>query len=430
MSQIIVYPTKNLSGMIKVDGDKSITHRAILQAGLAQGSSMIHGYLSGNDCQATIDCLIALGVPIEQKKDILHVQGRGLHGLIAPTRTLNCVRSGTTMRLLMGILSGQTRSRILLDGDPQLKNRPMERVAIPLRVLGAKIETTGGKPPIEISPAPLLGAVVEVGLPSAQIKSALIYAGLFAEGETTILQSAPTRDHTERMLIAQGANVICQPGKIKVRAESHLHPLEMTIPGDISSAAFPITAGVLCAGSKIWIQDVGLNPSRTGILDILINMSAKVEIIESPGSHTEPIGQIMVDHSMLQSMVMDGDLIVRSIDEIPLAALLATQADGQTVIRNAEELRVKETDRILSISTELKKMGARIVPTADGMIIQGPTQLQGTLVDGHGDHRIAMTLFIAGLIANGETRINGFECVTDSFPGFLAVMQAIGARYA
>ncbi len=430
MSEIIVYPTKNLSGEIRVDGDKSITHRAILHAGLAKGDSIIQHYLSGNDCQATIDCLSAMGIAIEKDQETLRIQGRGYHGWKAPETALNCVRSGTTMRLLMGLLCGQVKESLILDGDPQLKNRPMERVAIPLRLLGANISTTDGKPPIKIEPAALVGTTMNVGLPSAQVKSAIIYAGLYAHGETSIQQAAPTRDHTERMLLAQGADIKLKSGEIHISGGNDLMPLQMTIPGDISSAAFPLVAGILCGGSKITIADVGLNDSRTGILDILAAMSARIEMQQEPGQPVEPYGKIFIESSTLESTVLEGDLIVRAIDEIPLAALLATQAIGETVIRNAEELRVKETDRIASISTELNKLGADITPTSDGMIINGPTPLKGTSVHGHGDHRIAMTLFIAGLIASGETRIAGFECVTDSFPGFLSVMKKLGANYA
>lgn len=413
-----------------MDGDKSITHRSILHAGLAEGDSIIQHYLSGNDCQATIDCMSAMGIRIEKSQDTLKIHGEGIRGLKTPQNDLNCVRSGTTMRLLMGLLCGQMKETIILDGDTQLKNRPMERVAIPLRLLGANISTTEGKPPIKIEPAALVGTAMNVGLPSAQVKSAIIYAGLYADGETIIQQSAPTRDHTERMLLAQGANIKTSVGEIRIMGGNPLLPIHMTIPGDISSAAFPIVAGILCSGSKISIADVGLNDSRTGILDILAAMSAKVQIQEQPGDPVEPYGKLFIESSLLESTVLEGDLIVRAIDEMPLAALLATQANGQTIIRNAEELRVKETDRIASISTELNKLGARITPTPDGMIIEGTTPLTGTQVHGHGDHRIAMTLFIAGLIASGETRIEGFECVTDSFPGFLSVMKSIGANYA
>ena len=429
MAQIIVHPTNQLHGEITVDGDKSITHRALMHAGLAKGKTRIRNYLTGNDCQATLNCMRDLGMKIDIRGNEILAQGLGLDGFQTPENALDCVRSGTGMRLFMGLLCGQGHEKIILDGDIQLRNRPMERVAIPLRKLGAKINTTDGKAPVIIERSRLFGKRIVLEVPSAQVKRAVIYAALYANGETIITQAAPTRDHTERMLMAQGADIHMEHGELFIGHDHELMPLDIFVPGDISSAAFPLVAAVLCEGSQIAIQEVGINTTRTGILDILASFGYSVAINDTHPDAAEPYGTLVVGASDLQAAELQGDVIVRAIDEMPLTALLATQANGRTVIRDAQELRVKETDRIATISSELNKLGARIQPTADGMVIEGPTPFHGTTVESYGDHRIAMALFIAGLIAKGDTRINGFECVTDSFPGFLEVMKAIGADY-
>jgi 3-phosphoshikimate 1-carboxyvinyltransferase len=429
MSKITVYPRTKLNGVISVDGDKSITHRAIMHAGLANGTSIIRHFLNGNDCQATIDCMRSMGVSIIEVGDELIITGNGINGLVQPADDLNCVRSGTTIRLLMGLLCGMKGKQFVLNADEQLLKRPMERVAVPLREMGAQIETTAGKPPVKIYGASLVGKEITLEVPSAQVTSALIYAGLFADGETIIKQDAPIRDHTERMLNGQGANISRIGNEIHVQPVNSLSAFEMNIPGDISSAAFPIVAAVINKKAEIRIESIGINDSRMGLIDVLKEMGAKISIENEELDAIEPIGDLLVKSSSLKCIEIGGDTIVRAIDEIPLVALLATQAEGKTVIRDAQELRVKETDRIESICTELNKLGAKVTATPDGMIIDGPTLLKGAVVDSHGDHRIAMALFIAGCIAEGKTDIEQFECVTDSFPGFLDVMSAIGASY-
>ncbi|MBI9048346.1 MAG: 3-phosphoshikimate 1-carboxyvinyltransferase [Anaerolineaceae bacterium] len=429
MSRITVFPSKKITGEISVDGDKSITHRAIMHAGLATGTSSVTHFLNGNDCQATINCMRGMGVEIVEENEQLTITGHGLNGLKQPSKSLDCGRSGTTMRLLMGLLCGMDQKKFVLDGDTQLQKRPMERVAKPLRKFGATINTSNGTAPVEIIGTQLHGKEIKLDVPSAQVKSALIYAGLYAQGNTVITQFAPTRDHTERMLSAQGVSIVRDVYSVKVTPTQKLAPIEMVIPGDISSAAFPIAAAVISPQAELTIRDVGLNDSRTGLIDILVRMGAKIKIDVIDKQAIEPIGNLFIQDSALNAIELGGDMIVRAIDEIPLVALLATQANGKTVIRDAAELRVKETDRIQSISEELNKLGAQIEATPDGMIIQGPTPLKGTLVDSHGDHRIAMALFIAGCIADGQTTINHFECVTDSFPGFTDIMASIGALY-
>ena len=429
MSKITVFPRTKLTGEISVDGDKSITHRAIMHASLANGISHISHFLNGNDCQATVDYMRSVGIEISETENTLTITGKGLHGFSQPTSDLNCVRSGTTIRLLMGLLCGMQGKTFTLNADEQLLKRPMERVAKPLREMGADIQTTAGKPPVMVSGIKLQGANITLEVPSAQVTSAVIYAGMYAEKETIIKQNATIRDHTIRMLNGQGANIQRSGNEISVNPVETLKPFDMAIPGDISSAAFPIVAAALSALSQIKIKDVGINESRMGLIEVLKQMGADIEIENAQMDAIEPIGDLIIKSSNLSSIDLGGDTIVRAIDEVPLIALLATQAKGKTIIRDAQELRVKETDRIETICTELKQMGAKIEPTPDGMIIDGPTKLKGTIVNSHGDHRIAMALFIAGCITDGETQINHFECVTDSFPGFLKVMSSIGAIY-
>ena len=429
MSKITVFPRTKLTGEISVDGDKSITHRAIMHASLADGVSHISHFLNGNDCQATIDCMRSVGIKIVETENTLTITGKGIHGFSQPAMDLYCVRSGTTIRLLMGLLCGMQEKTFTLNADEQLLKRPMERVAKPLREMGADIQTTNGKPPVKVNGKKLHGGNIHLEVPSAQVTSAVIYAGLFADGQTVITQNATIRDHTIRMLNGQGAAIQRSGNEIRVTPVTSLNPFEMIIPGDISSAAFPIVAAALSAHSEIKIKDVGINDSRMGLIDVLQQMGADIEIENAQMQAIEPIGDLVIKSSNLSAINLGGDTIVRAIDEVPLIALLATQAKGKTIIRDAQELRVKETDRIDTICTELKRMGAKIEPTPDGMIIEGPIPLKGANVTSHGDHRIAMALFIAGCIADSETRINEFECVTDSFPGFLEVMSSIGALY-
>ena len=429
MSKITVFPRTKLTGEISVDGDKSITHRAIMHASLAVGVSHISHFLNGNDCQATIDCMRSVGIDILEIEDTLTITGKGIDGFAQPAKDLNCVRSGTSIRLFMGLLCGMDGKTFTLNADEQLLKRPMERVAKPLREMGADIQTTDGKPPVKVVGKKLQGTNINLEVPSAQVTSALIYAGLFAKGETIIRQDASIRDHTIRMLNGQGANIQRSGNEIRVSPVTSLRPFDMIIPGDISSAAFPIVAAAINSHSEIKVKDVGINESRMGLIDVLQHMGADIEIKNAQVDAIEPIGDLVVKSSKLSAIELGGDTIVRAIDEVPLVALLATQAKGTTIIRDAQELRVKETNRIETICTELQQMGANIEPTPDGMIIEGPTPLKGAIVNSHGDHRIAMALFIAGCIADGETQINDFECVTDSFPGFLEVMTSIGAIY-
>jgi 3-phosphoshikimate 1-carboxyvinyltransferase len=427
MSQITVRNTGSLRGRIRVPGDKSISHRTLLLGCLGEGDSEIRGFLPSADCLATLGCIRALGIHVEvHDGTTLTIHGDGLHGLRRPARPLNCARAGTTMRLLAGILAGQSFDTVLT-GDPQLLRRPMRRIALPLRQMGADIATTDGRAPITIRGRRLSGREHTLPVASAQVKSAILLAGLYADDQTVVHQPGPARDHTERMLAAMGANVeVSHPTVTLTPGPSALSPLDLTVPGDISSACFPLVAALLLLGSEVTVAGVGLNPTRTGLLDVLGEMGARIEVNFRRQQEGEPVALVTARASDLQGVQVSGDTVVRMIDEFPLLAVAATQAQGATVVRDAAELRVKETDRIAAIASELRKMGAAIEPRPDGFVVR-PTPLQGAVVDSHGDHRIAMALSVAGLTANGETTLEDAACIRDSFPGFVETMQRLGA---
>jgi 3-phosphoshikimate 1-carboxyvinyltransferase len=435
MSRLIVRSSGPLGGRVQVPGDKSISHRALMFAALAAGESRIEGFLPSGDCLATLGCLEALDVEIAPSPSLgegwgggqataLTVHGRGLRGLQEPADPLNCARSGTTMRLLAGILAGQPFDCILT-GDPQLLRRPMRRVAEPLRAMGAEIEDTDGCAPLVIRGRKLYGHDHTLAVASAQVKSALLLAGLYADGPTVVRQPGPARDHTERMLLAMGAKMAIAGLNVTLTPVDALTPNSLTVPGDISSAAFPLVAAVLIAGSEVTIEGVGVNPTRTGLLSVLGEMGARVDIENARVQGGEPVADLMVRFSGLHSAEVGGHTVVRMIDEFPILAVAATQACGTTIVRDAAELRVKETDRIAVIVEGLRKMGARIEPQPDGFIVEGPTPLKGAVVDSYGDHRLAMALAVAGMIAGGETVIENSDCIADSFPGFMALMQRL-----
>ncbi len=427
MTRVTVYPAGPLRGRVRVPGDKSISHRALLLGALAEGDSRVANFLPSGDCMATLECLRLLGVHIEQHDvTTLTVYGRGESGLQAPALPLNCVRSGTTMRLLTGILAGQS-FQSTLTGDAQLLRRPMRRVVEPLRRMGAEIADTDGHAPLTVYGQRLHGCEHRLEVASAQVKSALLLAGLHADGPTTVCEPAPSRDHTERMLLAMGARLVADGLCVTIIPDAApLRPLSLTIPGDISSAAFPLVAAVLVNGSEVTIEGVGVNPARTGLLDVLCAMGAEISIFNKREQGGEPVADVTARASALSGVEVGGATVVRMIDEFPILAVAATQAGGQTVVRDAAELRVKETDRIATVVTELRKMGAHIEPLPDGFIVSGPTPLKGTVVESHGDHRLAMALFVAGLVAIGETVIEDIECTSDSFPGFVALMHSLG----
>jgi 3-phosphoshikimate 1-carboxyvinyltransferase len=418
-----------LAGRVIIPGDKSISHRAALFGALATGTTRIRGFLPANDCLSTLQIVRALGVPVIYSWEEVVVEGHGPDGLIEPDRPLFCGGSGTTMRLLSGILAGLPFYS-MLDCNAQLRRRPMARVAEPLRRMGATIlGRQGGKlAPLSIQGGGLRGIEYATPVPSAQIKSALLLAGLFAEGTTTVRESSPSRDHTERMLAAMGVPVDTgTPGAISV-TRSALQPLTITVPGDISSAAFLLCAGAIVPGTEIRLDGVGVNPTRTGVIDVLRAMGAEIQEAAPREEHGEPVADLIVSARPLRGTGIAGALIPRLIDELPVLAVAATQAEGVTEVRDAAELRVKETDRIATVAEELGKLGARIEPLPDGFRVYGPTPLHGAAVSSHGDHRLAMALAVAGLVAEGETVIQGSACIDDSYPGFAAALAALGAE--
>ena len=418
MSQMTIGAAGPLRGRICVPGDKSISHRALLLGALADGASRVTNFLPSGDCLATLACLRALGVKVESHSaTTLTIHGRGLYGLVAPDQPLDCGRSGTTIRLLAGILAGQP-FKSTLTGDPQLLRRPMQRIVKPLRQVGAEIEDSDGCAPLTIHGRPLRGHDHTLSIASAQVKSALLLAGLYADGPTLVRQPGPARDHTERMLSAMGADIDTVGLTVTLHPSSPLSPLSLTIPGDISSAAFPLVAATLAPNSKITVANVGTNPTRTGLLDVLGAMGAKITLENERRQGDEPLADVTVSTAELHGVEIGGETVVRMIDEFPVLAVAATQAHGATIVRDATELRVKETDRIATTAAELRKLGAQIEPRPDGFIVHGPTPLRGTTVHSHGDHRLAMALVVAGLIAAGKTIVQDLTCIADSFPGF------------
>lgn len=442
MRQLIVRRSGPLRGTVSVPGDKSISHRALLLSALAEGDTAVSGWLAAEDCQATLRCIRALGAEVEQPgaTDLL-VHGVGLRGLCEPADVLNCGGSGTTMRLLAGILAGQPFLSVLT-GTAALRRRPMARVAEPLRQMGAKVlGRQGGRlPPLAVQGGALHGFECSLPVASAQVKSALLLAGLFAEGETTIHEPGPARDHTERMLRLFGLDVrvdgatICLVGGQSLRTPRGGRALgQITVPADYSSAAFPLIAATLVPGSKVQVSGVCVNPTRTGLSDLLAGMGACLTTLsraDRPAADDgagEPVADLLAQACALTATTVGGDLVVRAIDEFPIFTVAATQALGTTTVRDATELRVKETDRIGAVAQELAKMGARIDEQPDGMLIHGPARLHGAVVDCHHDHRLAMALAVAGLVADGDTVVQDAGFIDDSFPGFVETMQALGA---
>ncbi len=411
-----------INAKVSVPGDKSISHRSLMLAGIANGQSRISGLLEGEDCLATLKIMKDLGVDITRDNSGTYlVEGNGLDGLKEPADILDCGNSGTTMRLLSGLLAGCPFYSVLA-GDSSLNSRPMARIITPLTKMGAKIwSRNNGLAPLSIKGGSLTSINYDSPVASAQVKSSILLAGLSTEGITYVNEPAQSRDHTEKMLKAAGVKIEVTGNTIKLTSSGQpvLKPLDIKIPGDISSAAFIIAAGLITDSSRILIKDVGINQTRTGILDALEMMEAELSIQNKRTSSGEPLADIEASSSNLKAVEISGELVPRLIDEIPLLALLATQADGETVIKDAAELRVKETDRIKAISSELRKLGAEIEEYPDGMKIKGNTELKGGIeVDSYGDHRIGMTMAIAGLIAENGITVKNSESINISFPDF------------
>ena len=405
----------SLNGSITVPGDKSISHRAVMLGALAEGTTHIKGFLPGADCISTINCFRSMGIEIQSNGDIIEVHGKGLYGLKQPEKMLYTGNSGTTTRLLCGILSGQSFDSSVT-GDASICRRPMKRVTEPLSEMGAKID--GEYCPLFIKGSGLHGMEYNMKVASAQVKTAIILAALYADGETIIHETEKSRDHTERMLSAMGADISVNGTAIRVAPAKKLYSQDICVPGDISSAAFFMTAAAIMPDSCVRIKNAGINPTRTGIIDVFKSMGANISIENVRTESGEETADIVVSSSSLKGTVIEGEMIPRLIDELPIIAVAALFAEGTTVIRNAEELKVKESNRIDVMVNALSSMGADITATDDGMIIRGGKPLHGAVIDSHLDHRIAMSFAIAGLNADGDTEITGAECVNISYPGF------------
>lgn len=423
---IITVPPEKFSGEAVVPGDKSITHRAVMLGAISQGTTEVRGYLDAKDCISTIKCLQMLGVRVTARGNKLLIDGRGMD-LKQPGETLDAGNSGTTARLLMGILSGQS-FKTVITGDQSLRKRPMKRVVEPLCSMGAVIDGEGGSEnlPLTIEGGKLKAIDYKSPRASAQVKSAVLLAGLYAEGITTVEEPFPSRNHTELMLERFGAVIESANRKVVLRGRPKLRGGQVLVPGDISAAAFIMAAAAIIPDSEVHLKNIGINPTRSGIIEVLQNMGASLELKNSRYWGNEPIADILVrGGSPLNGISISGDIIPRLIDEIPVIAVLAAVAEGKTVISDAAELRVKEADRITELSFQLDKMGVDISETKDGMIIEGGKPLKGAEVESCGDHRIAMALAVAGLAAKGETAVHDAEVINISFPGFMSTMRSL-----
>lgn len=427
-SQLLVSAGGALQGSATIPGDKSLSHRAVMLGALADGESQVRNWLAAGDTEATLGAMRDLGAHIERHD----AHTLSIHGgqLRAPEQSLDLKNAGTGIRLLAGIMVGQPFPSVL-DGSEQLRRRPMRRITSPLQMMGARIEATAGCCPLTIQPAALSGITYEMPVASAQVKSAVLLAALFAHGPSTVLQPGPTRDHSERMLRSMGVRIDVDDENQNIMTlypPDRLMPLDMMIPGDFSSAAFLLVAATLTPGSDLTVTGVNLNPTRTGLLDVLAAMGADIDIMNHSEQAGEPMGDMRVRSSALTGVEIAGDTVVRMIDEFPVLMVAALRAQGETIVRDARELRVKETDRIAVMAGELRKMGAQIEEREDGFRIVGAQTLTGADVQGHDDHRIAMSMTLAGTVAAGETLVQDAACVADSFPGFAETLINCGAH--
>lgn len=429
---MIVTRAKSLKGSFQVPGDKSISHRSVMFGALSMGTTEVTNFLEGADCLSTISCFRRMGIHIDYTpgNSTILVRGKGLYGLTRPEGMLDVGNSGTTMRLMSGILCGQT-FQTQLTGDSSIQKRPMGRVIDPLTQMGADIKSLsgGGLAPLTATPVKegLHGIHYISKVASAQVKSAILLAGLYADSPTSVTEPYVSRNHTEIMLKRMGADVSVSNTTATIAPDARLTGDRIEVPGDISSAAYFIAAGLLVPGSEILIKNVGINPTRDGILRVLKAMGASLEILNIRNTDSEAAGDILVRHSNLKAAEIGGDLIPTLIDEIPVIAVMACFAEGTTVIRDAAELKVKESNRIDVMVKNLSSMGADITATEDGMIIRGGKPLKGTLIDSMEDHRIAMSFAVAGLLADGETTIQNASCVNISYPGFYQDLDRLGA---
>ena len=417
-----------LRGELAVPGDKSISHRAVMLGALAKGTTSVTNFLKGADCLSTISCFEKMGIEIEQLPSEILIHGKGLHGLNAPETILDAGNSGTTTRLLSGILAGQAFCTTFT-GDTSIQKRPMTRIITPLSQMGGKIESLSdnGCAPLKITGHPLKPIHYLSPVSSAQVKSCVLLAGMYADGITKVTEPYLSRNHSELMLRSFGADVISEGTTAAITGNPVLEGQNVIVPGDISSAAYFIAAGLLIPGSEILIKDVGINPTRDGILKVCADMGADIQLLNKREYGKEPVADILVKHSELKATVIEGALIPTLIDELPMLAVMAAFAQGTTVIRDAQELKVKESNRLDIIVQHLSAMGADIIPTEDGMEIHGGKPLKGAVLDSYMDHRIAMSFAVAGMAADGETEILNASCVDISYPEFYRDMAAISA---
>jgi 3-phosphoshikimate 1-carboxyvinyltransferase len=424
-----VEPAATLVGHIAVPGDKSISHRALMLGGVGEGETLIRRFGRSGDTEATMSALRELGVTVhEDDVDTVRVEGVGLRGLRAPAAPIDCANSGTTLRLLAGLLAGQS-GRFELTGDDSLRRRPVDRVAGPLAQMGAQVESAEGRPPFVIAGGELRAIRYELPVASAQVKSCVLHAGLYASGRTTVIEPLPTRDHTEIMLAAAGAPVTRRPGRVSVGPAERLRLGQVDVPGDFSAAAPFIVAATLLPGSELTIHDVGLNPRRTGLLDVLDRMGARITVFHRRRSGGERVGDLEVRSAEVVATTVRAEEVPRMVDELPLFALAAASARGESKVEGARELRVKETDRIETVTTSLRALGIRIAASEDGFGVRGvPSRPRGGGMGSDGDHRIAMLGAVAGLISREGVELEDAEAVAVSFPGFFELLDSVTQR--
>ena len=423
---MIFNKVNSLKGEVTIPGDKSISHRAVMFGSLAEGTTEVTNFLQGADCLSTISCFRELGIEIENTPDRILIHGKGLHGLSEPADTLDTGNSGTTTRLISGILAGQSFTTVL-NGDASIQTRPMKRIITPLSMMGADIISLkdNGCAPLRICGGQLHGITYESPVASAQVKSCVLLAGFYADAPTSVIEPVLSRNHTELMLTGFGAKVTSSGTTATIEPEPDLKGMKIEVPGDISSAAYFLAAGLIIPNSEILIKNVGINPTRDGILRVAKEMGGDITVLNQKTSGGEPTCDLLVRSSSLKGVTVGGEIIPTLIDEIPMIAVMACFAEGTTIIKDAQELKVKESNRIDTVVTNLKAMGAHIEATDDGMIIEGGHPLHGAVIDSHLDHRIAMSFAVGALGADGETKIEGAECVKISYPEFYETLEKL-----
>jgi len=424
---IVIRPVRTVAGTVRLPGDKSISHRYAMLAGIAEGTTRLDNFSTGADCASTLECLRTLGVEWQRSQNVVVIHGRGPK-LQTPARALDCGNSGSTMRMLSGILAGQEFASELV-GDESLSRRPMARIIAPLEAMGAKIAAgEGGRPPLRITGGQLKAIDYKMPMASAQVKSSLLFAGLFAQGETRVGEPVRTRDHGELALRAFGAEVKQQGLEARISGGQKLHALEAVVPGDLSSAAFFLCAAALFPGSQLIISGLGMNPTRSGLLDLLAGMGVRISVTQLEEQYGELIGSVQVQGAELKGTMIRSPYTEMLIDEIPVLAAIAPYTTNGIEIQDARELRVKESDRIAAVATNLRAMGAEVEEREDGLRIPGSQKLRGAAIDSFGDHRIAMAFAVAALRAQGETTIRRAEAAVISYPEFYAALEALGQR--